>query len=252
MRWSEKRAEAQSGGDDANPPFEPSRAGGGSNGLPRGGAGDSPTASSPSQDASNSSGGGGGGGGDGGRGGRPQAVGPGLAFEFAGGRYAVASELGRGAHCAVWKCTRRSAGGEPAALALKVHLSPDSVSLTRESDALRALNAGLGAGLFPELLGSLRVLERPCIAIPIYGPDLYVLQKQRERRPFPPAFTWNVASHLLSALAALEAAGLVHTDIKPQNVVIRRLTPAEEPGGRPFALDHQTQLCLVDLGSALT
>ncbi len=181
-----------------------------------------------------------------------QLLDAGTCFRFAGGRYTLCHEVGRGAHCAVWRCLRASSAGEPRAFALKVH-SKDGASLEREASALRSLGAarpGLFGNreLFPRLLGSVRVLGRSCLAMPLYGPDLYTLQKKRKRAPFPTPFVWAVASHLISALEALTSAGLVHADIKPQNVVLR----LSDEGEVPDELCETTGLCLIDLGSCLS
>jgi serine/threonine protein kinase len=171
----------------------------------------------------------------------------GLCFRFASRRYTLSSEVGRGAHCVVWRCLRVSSQGEPRSFALKVHTEETS-AFKREVAALNALdgvNSGGSAELFPRMLGSVRVHGRTGLAMPLYGPDLYQLQKQRERRPFPLDFVWATAAQLLGALEALSHAGLVHADIKPQNVVLHRADVAT-------ALNADTHITLIDLGSCLT
>lgn len=79
--------------------------------------------------------------------------------------------------------------------------------------------------------------------MPIYGPDLYQLQKLRERQPFPLPFVWALTAQLVAALEALCTVGIVHADIKPQNVVVQR---SDAP------IDASARVTLVDLGSCLT
>ena len=173
----------------------------------------------------------------------------GLVFKFLGGRYTLSSEVGRGAHCVVWRCLRVSSVGEPRTFALKVH-TEESSALKRELAALTALKGASSGGaafeLFPRIFGSVRVHGRTGLAMPLYGPDLYQLQKLRERQPFAVSFVWAVACQLLGALEALMNAGLVHADIKPQNVVLHRAD------GVVSALDGSTHIALIDLGSCLS
>ena len=134
----------------------------------------------------------------------------GTVLRFAGGRYSVCTEAGRGAHCVVWQCMRVSRHGEPMAFALKVH-NEEAAALKREASALEALEATrAGPTLFPHLYGSVQLNKRTCLVLSLHGPDLYQLQKLRDRKPFPSAFVWAVAAQLLSALEALEAVKLVH------------------------------------------
>ena len=175
------------------------------------------------------------------------------------GRYSLSHEVGRGAHCMVWRCVRLSKSGEPRVFALKVHTEETS-AFKREMAALKkfdGVSCGGGVELFPRFMGTVKVQGRTGIAMPLYGPDLYVLQKMRERKPFPQSFVWAVASQLLGALEALVHAGLVHADIKPQNVVLQdcSLVNVAENNGNGHNnpdLDHETHVVLIDLGSCLT
>lgn len=170
----------------------------------------------------------------------------GMVFRFAGGKYTLGDEAGRGAHCVVWQCQRVGVKrGEPRVFALKVH-NEQASALRREADALKGLRATReGSALFPQLLGTVRVAGRTGLALSLHGPDLYQLQKSRDRKPFPSAFVWGVARQLLSALEALERAELVHADIKPQNILLRE---TEEMA----AIDGSTRVVLIDLGSCLS
>ena len=161
-------------------------------------------------------------------------------FNFAGGRYEVGAEVGRGAHCVVWLCERIGKRGDAlkathSMFALKVH-NEEASALQREADALRALREtcrGAGAVLFPQLLGTVRIAGRTGLALSLHGPDLYLLQKQRERKPFPPEFAWGVARQLLRALTALEEIDLVHADIKPQNILLHASDDLTLDGSAP-------------------
>ena len=171
----------------------------------------------------------------------------GFCFRFSGSRYTLCSEVGRGAHCVVWRCLRVSQAGSPRQFALKLH-NEETSALKRESGALTALRQQLSNGdseLFPRMLGVVKVQGKMGLAMPLYGPDLYQLQKLRERKPFPTAFVWSLTTQLLHALEALHKCSLVHADIKPQNVVLNSASPSED-------LNFDTRITLIDLGSCLT
>jgi serine/threonine protein kinase len=166
----------------------------------------------------------------------------GHAFRFGNVRYTLSNEVGRGAHCVVWRCVRVSKQGNPREFALKVH-NEEKSAFKREAAALEALGSAEGAELFPRMLGTVQLLGRTGLAMPLYGPDLYQLQKQYQRQPFPLPFVYTAATQLLRALEALCSAGLVHADIKPQNLVVERADAA---------LDEHSRLTLIDLGSCLS
>ena len=171
----------------------------------------------------------------------------GYCFRFASARYTLCSEVGRGAHCVVWRCLRVSKAGSPRSFALKLH-NEETSAFRRETAALAALRKQISNGdseLFPRMLGTVKVLGKMGLAMPLYGPDLYQLQKLRERKPFPSAFVWTVAAQLLRALEALTKCSLVHADIKPQNVVLNSSDPN-------ITLDFDARITLIDLGSCLT
>ena len=44
------------------------------------------------------------------------------------------------------------------------------------------------------------------LALSVHGPDLYQLQKQRDRKPFPISFVWTVATQLLAAHCELHVS----------------------------------------------
>ena len=140
-------------------------------------------------------------------------------FWLNGGRYRLDGSLGKGAHCAVWRCHLSSAleptEERPQSLALKVHIggTDGGRQARREADALAVL--AHSDGLFPRLLGTVTFNGRQCLALPLHGPDLYVLQKARGRKPFPFDFVVASAHQLLSALGLLAAADLVRHRPQP-------------------------------------
>ncbi|MFI5273278.1 MAG: serine/threonine-protein kinase [Ktedonobacterales bacterium] len=52
----------------------------------------------------------------------------------------------------------------------------------------------------------------------VYGPTLKAIV--RERGPLPLAWVWEIGEQLCAALAAAHASGVVHRDVKPQNVLV--------------------------------
>ncbi|MEZ6186691.1 MAG: protein kinase, partial [Planctomycetota bacterium] len=131
------------------------------------------------------------------------------------GPYRVLGELGRGGMGVVYRAQDTRDGR---AVALKVPLGLDAeglLRLRREAEAVQGLE-------HPHLV---RVLElslgppQPYVAFELV--DGETLERRVERAgplPWPEAVA--VASQLASALSAVHARGLLHRDVKPENVLL--------------------------------
>ncbi len=168
-----------------------------------------------------------------------------LCGRFALGRttYRIVRTIGQGSHASVWIC--ESVDGRAAPLALKFPRSADG-TLRRETEALKCL--GRSGGLFPAGMGAPVLRGRACVALSMHGPNLYQLQTSRGYTPFPRDFVAAAAQQLLAALDMLFRAGIIHADVKLQNIVLYEVSSADS---RDVILDHSTSITLIDLGSCL-
>ncbi|MGE0707075.1 MAG: serine/threonine-protein kinase [Planctomycetota bacterium] len=130
------------------------------------------------------------------------------------GPYELVAELGRGGMGAVY----RARGPDGAEVALKVvHAAGDARALARlrrEADALARLE-------HPHVARVLATGEhegRPWVAMELYpGPSL--AEELRRRQRLEPRRAAEVALALARALAHAHARGLLHRDLKPDNVI---------------------------------
>lgn len=140
------------------------------------------------------------------------ALTPGRVFA---GRYRVVRFLGRGssgrAYLAVDELLHRE-------VALK------EVLYDRPEDAGAALQeARLAAAVHhPRLVGVFDVVARPgsLVLVTEHLPGGTLAQVRAERGPLPPAEVARVLDDVLAALEALHAAGIVHRDLSPGNVLL--------------------------------
>ncbi|WP_285904704.1 diguanylate cyclase [Paractinoplanes hotanensis] len=136
--------------------------------------------------------------------------------------FEVISELGRGAGTAVYRVRRR--GDE---YALKVLSSADRNTLTavrRES----ALLGCVGHPLLPRIFEVGETVVGPYLVLE-YVEGVSLAQALR-RGPFDEPDVVRLALDLAGPLAAAHGAGLVHRDIKPDNVIV-------EPAGTARLID---------------
>jgi DNA-binding response OmpR family regulator len=145
--------------------------------------------------------------------------------QLAFGRYKIEKQLGRGSYGRVFRA--RDAGRANERVALKVLVAPEGeeedakLRFIRETLALarieheavvRILDVGRSRD---RIHYSMELVEGPTL-------DAFVSQQgplsESQARALTP---------LLSALAALEKAGIVHRDIKPSNIVLRDGDPAQ-------------------------
>jgi hypothetical protein len=158
--------------------------------------------------------------------------------------YTIAGKLGEGGFAVVWAAT----GPGGAAVALEVANNPTELSRRRlgaEADAMEAI----GPDFAPQ------VIERGALA----GGRPYVAMERLFGRslaahlgagPLPLARAGELAEVIAAAIAATAAAGYVHADLKPANIVVlaaptakvrlidfglARRIGSEDPGGETIA-----------------
>ena len=133
-----------------------------------------------------------------------------------GGRYVLERRLGHGGMAVVWLATDERLGRPVAIKVLSDTLSADHDYLGRF-----AREAKLAAALqHPNLVSvyDYDAGERPWLVMEyVEGGDLAALLRDGEPPPVE-----QLAAELLSALRHIHAAGVLHRDIKPQNVLIDR------------------------------
>jgi serine/threonine-protein kinase len=116
--------------------------------------------------------------------------------------------------------------------------------LVREARAAAALE-------HPNICGVYEVIVepdgRPCIVMQYIEGD--TLAEVLRRGPLDVRFALRLASDLASALAAAHRIGIIHGDVKPQNVMI---TPERRAKLLDFGLARHHQLSLANAGSATT
>ena len=133
------------------------------------------------------------------------------------GRYAVAEPLGRGGYGEVYRGQDTVLGR---AVALKFLLSkaqltkPAARRLLEEAQAASALN-------HPNIVTVHEVIDTE--SGPVMVMELVEGTSLREvlRNPIPAERTQRYGVQLLEALAAAHAHGIVHRDVKPENIIVR-------------------------------
>nr|HEX4318778.1 serine/threonine-protein kinase [Kofleriaceae bacterium] len=160
--------------------------------------------------------------------------------------YRVTSLIGEGGFGQVWKGQRESDGELVAIKFLHLELvrSTDAmVRFARELDAIkqirhRSVVMALDHGTID---------ARPYIVLEyIEGKGLRDLIS--ERRALPPADMLAILEPICEALAVAHAAGYVHRDVKPSNIIVAR----DELGLRPVLLDFGLVKLLDEQGVSLT
>lgn len=121
--------------------------------------------------------------------------------------------LGWGATGAVWRAERLADGS---AVALKVARTSSSESLGREATALAAIRH---PGVVRVLGRALTDDGRPVGVLELVGGESLAARLTRGSVPFELAL--DVVRGVAAALAAAHAAGVVHGDLKPANVMLR-------------------------------
>ncbi|HZU96497.1 MAG TPA: serine/threonine-protein kinase, partial [Planctomycetota bacterium] len=138
------------------------------------------------------------------------------------GRHEITGTLGRGGSGVVYRA--RSPEGRD--LAIKVLIGRSNEARARFEREKRIL-ASLGEGFVP-LLETGEAREGPFIVMPLLTGG--TLRTKLERGPLPPDEVRALGLRLAEALGRAHAAGIVHRDVKPENVLFTE-------GGEPLIAD---------------
>jgi serine/threonine-protein kinase len=129
------------------------------------------------------------------------------------GRYALLDQIGRGGMGSVWRARDERTGGTVAVKILGHHSAALLVRFVREQ-AVRVRHPHVVAPTGWAAEDDLVVLAMDLV------PGGSVQDLLDEHGPFPAGFAARLLEQLLQAVAAVHAAGLVHRDVKPANLLL--------------------------------
>src|ERR1700737_4896543 len=134
-------------------------------------------------------------------------------------KYDIAEEIGRGGMATVYRAVDKRLGREVAVKVIHPHLRDSREVVSRFNNEARAV-AKLR---HPNIVEVFDVSEEDepeqyLVAELVKGTTLRKLLQ--EHRPIPPEVASALVLELLGALAHAHASGVVHRDVKPENVLI--------------------------------
>eukprot|EP00933_Yihiella_yeosuensis_P018025 TRINITY_DN14962_c0_g1_i1.p1 TRINITY_DN14962_c0_g1~~TRINITY_DN14962_c0_g1_i1.p1 ORF type:complete len:626 (-),score=194.35 TRINITY_DN14962_c0_g1_i1:156-2033(-) len=161
---------------------------------------------------------------------------PVMPYQLYNSRYRVLSKLGAGAFSTVWLCAdeKKADDGPFEIVAMKVCKSKKSVSEQARDEVL------LLERLFEDDQESPHVVQmrghfwhsgpngrHKCMVFQVMGENLLALVKHFDYNGLPLALCRRLARHTLLGLEYIHERGVLHTDVKLENVLIQRHDMAE-------------------------
>ncbi len=150
----------------------------------------------------------------------PSVLQPGMAL----GRYQVLELLGRGGMGEVWKAFDPNRNGPVVIKLLPLALQGNALELQRIQDSFRSVNALQHQHICPvyDLASDERVGDYLVMKF-VEGETLavYRFRVVRERGEFPVGELADVLGPVAAALDYAHGQGIIHRDVKPQNILVR-------------------------------
>ncbi|MFO0667145.1 MAG: serine/threonine-protein kinase [Polyangiaceae bacterium] len=143
-----------------------------------------------------------------------------------GGTYRVGRRLGAGASGAVYQATRTSDATPVAIKLLRASAAHDVTS----SDRLRREAEALGLAWHPnvvEVLDHGRLADGTSYMVMEYLDGETLGDRLQKKRTLPADVVLTHFEQILSAITAMHEAGVVHRDLKPQNIFLARIAGEE-------------------------
>jgi serine/threonine protein kinase len=151
-----------------------------------------------------------------------------------GHRLAVIDLLGSGTFANVYRCKKANSGKEYAVKVVrKEDLGP------YESEILTTISDRQSESYYcMKLLRQFRFQKMCCLVMPMYGPSCFDLIKANNYKGLSIERIRDLALGIFAGLEFLNKLNIIHTDIKPENIVVRRSGDYRHP-------------IIIDFGSAV-
>ncbi|RKP17963.1 kinase-like protein, partial [Rozella allomycis CSF55] len=93
-----------------------------------------------------------------------------------------------------------------------------------------------------------------CMLFPIYGPSLFEFLRLNSYQPYPLFQIQSICQQLLKAIAFIHSLNIIHTDIKPENILFVHDQFTVEQNSSTlghYRLMNNTKIVLIDFGTAV-
>mmetsp|Transcript_27326 Transcript_27326/g.63705 ORF Transcript_27326/g.63705 Transcript_27326/m.63705 type:complete len:585 (+) Transcript_27326:81-1835(+) len=155
-------------------------------------------------------------------------------YQLYNARYRVLCKLGAGAFSTVWLCADEKAAAEPAAtpqlVAMKVCKSKKTVTEQAIDEIALLEKLADSSASEPSHVAQLQAHfwhtgpngRHKCMVFEVMGENLLSLVKYYDYDGLPYPMVKRISRHTLLGLAYIHERGIVHTDVKLENVLIQR------------------------------
>ncbi len=135
-------------------------------------------------------------------------------------RYRLRERLGTGATATVWRAHDRVTGRDVCLKRIHPHLVDDEATRARLRAEIAAAHRIHHPAIVP-LADAQLSDEQPAVVFD-FVPGVTLAQRLADDGPLQPAEAALIGEQIAAALAAAHAAGVVHRDVKPSNVLLGR------------------------------
>ncbi|KAJ4710983.1 Serine/threonine protein kinase [Melia azedarach] len=135
-------------------------------------------------------------------------------------RYKILKKIGKGTFGQVLDCLDRETG-ETVAIKVVRSIKKYREAAMTEIDVLELLKKYDRSGIrFVQIRNWFDYRNHVCIVFEVLGPSLYDFLRKNNYRPFPVDLVREIGRQLLECVAFMHDLRLIHTDLKPENLLL--------------------------------